>query len=87
MLVDGVVVANKVLYLAKCSRKICLIFKVDFKKTYDLVSWSFLDYIIIKFNFNNKWMFWIRACVFDGNVDVLVNSYQTPEIQIKIGLK
>lgn len=87
MLVDGVVVANKVLYLAKCSRKIYLIFKVYFKKTYDLVSWSFLDFIIIKFNFNNMWMFWIRACVFDGNVDVLVNSYQTPEIQIKIGLK
>lgn len=38
MLVDGVVVLNVAIGLAKKYRKPCLIFKVDFKKAYDSMS-------------------------------------------------
>lgn len=48
-MVNGVVTLNEVIDLAKCIRKGCRIFKVDFEKAYDSVSWSFLDYILIMF--------------------------------------
>lgn len=54
MLVDGVVAINKVIDLAKHSRKACLVLKVDFETTYDSVSLSFLGYMLIKFGFNDK---------------------------------
>lgn len=38
-LADGVLVVNEVVELVKKSHSNCLIFKVDFEKTYDLVSW------------------------------------------------
>ncbi|MCI31965.1 transposon TX1 putative protein, partial [Trifolium medium] len=45
-LVDGVLVVNEVVDLAKRSGKKCLIFKVDFEKAYDSVDWGFLEYML-----------------------------------------
>jgi hypothetical protein len=50
-LVDGVVVANEVVDLAKRSKRECPVFKVDFEKAYDSVSWSFLDYMMRRMDF------------------------------------
>lgn len=54
MLFDGVVVVNEVIDLAKQTMKACHIFKVDFVKAYDSVSLRFMDYMLIRFNFNDK---------------------------------
>jgi hypothetical protein len=53
-LVDGVVAVNEVIDLARKLKKECLIFKVDFEKAYDSVSWSFLDYMLQRFGFGPK---------------------------------
>jgi hypothetical protein len=58
-LVDGVVVANEVVDLAKRSKRECPVFKVDFEKAYDSVSWSFLDYMMRRMDFGDKWRAWI----------------------------
>jgi hypothetical protein len=63
-LVDGVVVINGVVDLARRNGQSCLIFKVDFEKAYDSVDWSFLEYMLGRFGFCAKWIDWIRACVF-----------------------
>jgi hypothetical protein len=86
-LVDSVVVVNEVVELAKKSRKECLIFKVDFEKAYDSVDWGFLEYMLHRFGFCSKWIDWIRACVFAGNLSVLVNGCPTSKINIQRGLK
>lgn len=80
MLIDGVMVINELVDLARRSRKVCLIFKVDLEKTYDLVSWSFLKYMLIRFDINDKWRSWIRAFVFSGNLVVLVNNSPSQKI-------
>jgi hypothetical protein len=50
-LVDGVVVVNEVVDMAKRSGRSCLILKVDFEKAYDSVEWSFLAYMMDRFGF------------------------------------
>lgn len=87
MLVDGVVFVNELIYLAKKYRKPLLIFNVDFEKAYDSVSWEFLDYMLGRFGFNDKWRYWIRICVFVGNLTMLVNGCTTQDIIIQKGLK
>jgi hypothetical protein len=86
-LVEGVVVVNEVIDYAKKSGKDCLILKVDFEKAYDSVDWGFLDYLLGRFGFNEKWRGWMRACVFGGKMSILVNGSPTEEISIRRGLK
>jgi hypothetical protein len=86
-LVDGVMVVNEVLDLAKKTGKGCLVLKVDFEKAYDSVEWSFLDYMLGRFGFGDLWRQWIRACVFCGSMSVLVNGCPTEEINIHRGFK
>jgi hypothetical protein len=86
-LVDGVVVVNEVIDYAKKFHKECLIFKVDFEKAYDSVDWDFLDYMLRRFGFGEKWRGWMKVCVCSGNMSILVNGSPTEEICIKRGLK
>jgi hypothetical protein len=86
-LVDGVMVINEVVDLAKKTGRECIILKVDFEKAYDSVDWSFLDYMLGRFGFCSKWRSWMRACVFAGNMSILLNGSPTEEINIKRGLK
>jgi hypothetical protein len=85
--VDGVVVVNEIVDFAKKSGKECIILKVDFEKAYDSVDWGFLEYMLRRLNFGEKWIGWMKACVFAGNLSVLVNGCPTKEINIKRGLK
>lgn len=87
LLGDGVIDVNELVDLDKKSRKCFFIFKVDFRKAYDSVSWSFQDYTLSIFGFNYKWRSWIRACVFSGNLEILVNGFPNQEIRIQRGLK
>jgi hypothetical protein len=86
-LVDGVLEVNELVDLAKRQGKECLILKVDFEKAYDSVDWGFLEYMLRRFGFCEVWIGWIKACVFGGNLSVLVNGSPTREINIQRGLK
>jgi hypothetical protein len=86
-LVEGVVVMNEVIDFAKRRGKECIILKVDFEKAYDSVDWGFVDYMLLRFGFCDKWRAWMRACICAGNMSVLINGSPTGEINIKRGLK
>jgi hypothetical protein len=86
-LVDGVLVVNELVDVPKRQGKECLIFKVDFEKAYDSVDWGFLEYMLRRFGFCEMWIGWIRACIFGGNLSVLVNGSPTREINIQTGAK
>ncbi|KHN14499.1 Transposon TX1 putative 149 kDa protein, partial [Glycine soja] len=45
-LLHGVLVANEVVKEARRSKRSCMVFKVDFEKAYDSVSWQFLFYMM-----------------------------------------
>lgn len=87
LLVDGAIVVNELVDLAKNSKKNCFMFKVDFQKVYNSVSSSFMDYMLSRFGLNIKWTGLICAYVFTSNLTVLVNDFPTQEISIQKGLK
>nr|GEU38546.1 RNA-directed DNA polymerase, eukaryota [Tanacetum cinerariifolium] len=73
-ILDSPFILNEVLQWCKLKKKQSLIFKVDFEKAYDLVRWDFLDDVLKKFSFGNKWddaMFVGQWC--DGNINTLVH--------------
>jgi hypothetical protein len=51
-ILDGVLVVNELLDLAKRRKDKCLFFKVDFERAYDTVNWKFLDYMMGRMGFS-----------------------------------
>ena len=86
-LMDGVLVVNEVVELAKKTNRQLLILKVNFEKAYDSVEWSFLEYMLGRVGFHLKWIAWMKACVCGGRMSILVNGSPTKEISIQRGLK
>jgi len=86
-LVDGVLVVNEIVDLAKKTNRRCLILKVDFEKAYDSVKWPFLEYMLGRVGFHLKWIAWMKACVYGGSMSIPVNGSPTYEISIQKVLK
>lgn len=86
-LLHSALVANKVVEEAKRKKKKCLIFKVDYKKSYDSVSWKFLLYMLKRLGFQEKWIGWIRSYLVSSKMSVLVNECPTCEFGISGGLR
>ena len=73
--------------LTKRKKKECLILIVDFEKVYDSVDWGFLEYLLSRCGFCEKWRAWMKACVFGGSMSILINGSPTEEISMQRGLK
>jgi hypothetical protein len=86
-ILDGVLVVNELIDLAKRRKDKCLLFKVDFERAYDTVNWQFLDYMMRRMGFAEGWTRWIRACVIHSSMSVLVNGSPTNEFHVGKGLR
>lgn len=85
-ILDAVVILNELLDYAKKKGNSCMVFKVDFEKAYDSVSWEFLDYMFFRIGFNEKWKAWINTCLKSASVSVLVKGSPTEEFPISRGI-
>nr|GEZ11533.1 RNA-directed DNA polymerase, eukaryota [Tanacetum cinerariifolium] len=76
-ILNGPFVLNEVVQWCKNRKKQIMMFKVDFEKAYDSVRWEFVDNVLKKFGFGEKWCLWIRSCLQSSRGSVLVNSSPT----------
>nr|GEZ35585.1 RNA-directed DNA polymerase, eukaryota [Tanacetum cinerariifolium] len=81
-ILDGPFILNELVQWSKKKKKQMMVFKVDFEKAYDSVRWYFIDDILKKFGFGEKWCHWIQACLCSSRDSVLV----TQEFQFHKGL-
>jgi hypothetical protein len=51
--------ANKIIHFAKIHKQQGIILKIDFEKTYDKVSWTFLKDLLLGRGFDIVWTSWI----------------------------
>nr|GEZ50723.1 RNA-directed DNA polymerase, eukaryota, reverse transcriptase zinc-binding domain protein [Tanacetum cinerariifolium] len=71
----------------KRKKKQLLVFKVDFEKAYDSVRWDFLDDILRKFGFGDKWCKWIQTCLRSSRGSIILNGSPTKEFKFYKCLK
>ena len=76
-MLHGVLVANKVVEDTRRRIRGCLVFKVDFEKAYDSISWSFLYYMLRRLWFCETWNKWVKGCLEFVTISVLVNENPT----------
>ncbi|XP_068472094.1 uncharacterized protein [Phaseolus vulgaris] len=86
-LLDSVLVANETLEEVKRKKKECVVFKVDYEKAYDSVSWEFIYYMLGRLGFCGKWIEWIKNSLEISSIPVLVNGSPTTEFEPLKGLR
>ena len=86
-LLHSALIANEVIDEAKRSNKSCLVFKVDYEKAYDSVSWYFLLYMLKRTGFSHKLVKWIEGCMKSASISVLVNGRPTAKFLPQRGLR
>ncbi|GKV48276.1 hypothetical protein SLEP1_g55098 [Rubroshorea leprosula] len=84
-LLNGVMVTNEAIEGMRKKKSKGFIFKIDFEKAYDNVSWSFLDYMMERMGFNKVWRGWISECLKSSIVSVLINGSATKEFAMSRG--
>ncbi|GKE88664.1 RNA-directed DNA polymerase, eukaryota, partial [Tanacetum coccineum] len=86
-ILDGPFILNEIFQWCKLKKKHSFILKIDFEKAYDSVRWDYLDDVLRKFGFGEKWCGWIQECLQSSWGSVLVNASPTEEFQFFKGLK
>ena len=51
--------------------------KLDFKKAYDSVRWSFMDHVLESMGFGQLWRKWVWGCMSSATMSILVNGSPT----------
>nr|GFA40256.1 RNA-directed DNA polymerase, eukaryota [Tanacetum cinerariifolium] len=73
--------------MEEIEEKQSFIFKIDFEKAYDSVRWDYLEDVLKKFGFEEKWCKWIRECLRSSWGSVIVNRSPMEEFRFFKGLK
>ncbi|GKB47389.1 RNA-directed DNA polymerase, eukaryota [Tanacetum coccineum] len=86
-ILDGPFILDELIQWCKRKKNQLLVFKVDFEKAFDSVRWDFLDDILKKFGFGEKWCKWIQSCLRSSRGSIILNGSPTEEFQFHKGLK
>jgi hypothetical protein len=86
-ILEGVVILHEMLHEFRKSGKRGVLFKIDFEKAYDKVSWNFLQEMLEKKNSPQKWIQQTMATIQGGKVCVNVNGAITPYFKTYQGLR
>lgn len=73
-LIDGPILIHKLLHSLQSSGRKGLLIKLDMKKPFDRINWSFLLGIMKKFGFEDQWINWIAALIKNPSFSVLING-------------
>ena len=61
--------------------------KLDIEKAFDKINWSFIDFMLIKKGFPQKWRQWISACITSVQYFILINDRPTGKIKPTRGIR
>nr|KAJ0208641.1 hypothetical protein LSAT_V11C400220710 [Lactuca sativa] len=86
-ILDGSLMINESLSWLNRNNKEALLFKVDFNKAFDSLSWSFLDSVMSQLGFPLHWRLWISGCLSSSKTSVLVNGSPIDELSVIKGVR
>ncbi|GJW57675.1 RNA-directed DNA polymerase, eukaryota, reverse transcriptase zinc-binding domain protein [Tanacetum coccineum] len=72
-ILDGPFILNELIQWCNSKKKKTMIFKVNFEKAFDSVRWDYLDEVLKKFGFGDRWCSWIQSCLRSSRGSILVN--------------
>ena len=86
-IVDGAVMLHEIVHELQSKNMRGVIFKIDFEKAYDSISWDFVDEVMQRKGFEDKLRGWIMSTVKGGRVCVNINGTNGPYFKTHRGLR
>ncbi|XP_073260583.1 uncharacterized protein [Populus alba] len=86
-ILDSVLIANEMLDSMKSRSCQGFLLKLDFRKAFDTVSWSYLNDVMGYMNFGARWRKWIMASISFARLSVLINGSPTSKFTASCGLR
>jgi hypothetical protein len=73
-ILDNIILAHEVIHSLKSSCTPGMIIKLDFSKSFDKVSWQYMQRILTTFGFHSEWISWILKLTSNAFFSILVNG-------------
>jgi hypothetical protein len=86
-ILESVVIAHEIVHSVHVAKDHGIIIKLDYEKAYDRVNLDLLVEILKGRGFGDRWIQWIKNCVFEGSVSVLANGEESGTFKIGKGLR
>lgn len=61
--------------------------KLDLEKAYDLINWEFIQYVLSRFEFAEKWVSFIMEHITSTSFSVLINGNAHGYFYLKRGIR
>ena len=84
---DGALIACESVHWLKKEKKKGLLVKLDFRKAYDSIRWSFVDYVMEKMGFRYTWRKWVMNCISSTSMSIPINGSPTELFNMEKGLR
>jgi hypothetical protein len=86
-IMEGVIVLHETIHEMYRKKQNEIIFKIDFKKTYDKINWSFVQQTLWMKGFSPTWRRWIAYFMEGGHVGIKINDTVSQNFQTKKGVR
>nr|GEW60206.1 RNA-directed DNA polymerase, eukaryota, reverse transcriptase zinc-binding domain protein [Tanacetum cinerariifolium] len=86
-ILDGPLMVSEVIQWCKRKKSKLLIYKIDFEKAFNSISWDYLLQVMCFMGFNDTWIKWISGCLFSVTSSILINGSPICEFNINRGLR
>ncbi|KAK9138213.1 hypothetical protein Sjap_008807 [Stephania japonica] len=86
-MLDSNLIASEEMEFATKKNMRGFVLKLDFAKAYDRVDWAFLNSVLSRKGFGERWRKWIHGCVSTANYKVLINGCPERKFDGKRGLR
>ncbi|CAL8157492.1 unnamed protein product [Prunus armeniaca] len=84
-ILDAALIANEVVEESRKLNKLGMV--INFEKAYDHVEWRFVDEVMIRKGFGDRWRSWIRGCLETANFSVMINGRPRGKFRASRGLR
>lgn len=84
---DSILIANEYLNSKIKEKKLRIICKVDLEKAFDHVKWYFVDEVLLRMGFGDRWKTWINGCIENVHFSILINGFSHGKFSSQRGLR